>query len=172
MSPFPTRLSALLVSTLLVVGAQLAMATPASAKLWKVPAPDPSLDPLIALTEYETRVVRSVNKERRAADLKPVRYFSGCLDRASERWAAHLVDIGELKHRNLDKLLTKCDLDWVGETLVRGTNLLPGDAVEAWMDSPSHREVLMKPRARLAGVGTKLDAEGRLVTVLNFSDPD
>lgn len=172
MPPLSTRLTALLVSILLVVGAQLALAAPASAKLWEVPAPDASLDPLTALTEYETRVVHLVNKERRAADLKPVRYFSGCVDRASERWAAHLVDIGELKHRNLDKLITKCDLDWVGETLVRGTNLLPGAAVDAWMDSPSHRKVLMKPRARHAGVGTKLDAEGRLVSVLNFSDPD
>ena len=172
MSPSSTRLPALLVTILLVLAAQFALATPASAKLWKVPDPDLSLDPLTALSEYETRIVHLVNKKRKAADLKPVRYFNGCVDRAAERWSAHLVDIGELKHRNLDKLLTKCDLDWVGETLVRGSALLPGAAVKAWMASPPHRKVLMKPRARHAGVGTKVDADGRLVSVLNFSDPD
>lgn len=166
-----TRLPALLVTLTLVLGAQLALATTASAKLWKVPAPDLSIDPLTALTEYETRIVVAVNKQRRAADLKPVRYFDGCVDRAAERWSAHLAETGELQHRNLKKLLTRCDLDWAGETLVRGSALLPGAAVEAWMNSPEHRKVLLKPRARNAGVGTKLDAEGRLVSVLNFSDP-
>ena len=92
------------------------------------------------------------------------------MDRTSERWSAHLADIGELVHRDLTKVLDKCDLNWVGETLVRGTALLPGAAVKAWMASPPHRKVLMKPRASRAGVGTRLDAEGRLVTVLNFSD--
>ncbi len=171
MSPQRTRLLSLLVALLIAVTGQLMLAQTASAKVWKVPAPDAEINPLVALTEYENRIAFQVNKKRKSADLRPVRFFETCVDRTSERWVAHLVDIGDLVHRNLGKVLKKCDLEWVGETLVRGTALQPGAAVKAWMASPPHRAVLMKPRARLAGVGTLLDADGRLVTVLNFSDP-
>ncbi len=166
-----TRTVALLITLLVAGTAQLALASTASAKLWKVQAPDSSVDPLVQLVEYENRVAFLVNKKRTAHDLKPVRYFQTCVDRTAERWSAHLVDIGKLVHRDLTKVLKNCDLGWVGETLVSGTALLPGAAVKAWMKSPPHRKVLMKPRARLAGVGTRLDADGRLVTVLNFGDP-
>lgn len=166
-----TRALALLLTLVVAGTAQLALASTASAKLWKVTAPDTTVDPLVQLVEYENRIAFLVNKKRMRADLKPVRYFETCLDRTSERWSAHLVDIDKLVHRDLTKVLKNCDLNWVGETLVRGSALLPGAAVKAWMKSPPHRKVLMKPRARLAGVGTRLDSEGRFVTVLNFSDP-
>lgn len=171
MTRSPARVVALLLTLVVVGTAQLALAPTSSAKLWKVTAPDTTVDPLVKLVEYENRIAFLVNKKRKNADLKPVRYFETCVDRTAERWSAHLVDIDELVHRDLTKVLKNCDLDWVGETLVRGTALLPGAAVKAWMKSPPHRKVLMKPRARLAGVGTRLDSEGRLVTVLNFGDP-
>lgn len=161
-----------LLITLVVAGtAQVALASTSSARLWKVTAPDQGVNPLVELDEYENRIAFLVNKKRVAADLKRVRYFETCLDRTSERWSAHLVAIGQLVHRDLTKVLKNCDLEWVGETLVSGTALRPGAAVKAWMESPPHRAVLMKPRARLAGVGTRLDSDGRLITVLNFSDP-
>lgn len=171
----PTQLQRLILPTVAVMVAlsgQVALAGTASAKVWSVPSPAVEVDPLTDLAEYENRVAFLVNKKRRAKDLKPVRYFETCVDRTSEQWSTHLADIGELVHRDLTKVLERCDLGWVGETLVRGTALLPGAAVRAWMESPPHRKVLMKPRASRAGVGTKLDAEGRLVTVLNFSDRD
>lgn len=171
MSRMPSRLLTLLVAVLVATGSQVTLApTPASAKIWKVPETDLSLDPLVNLTEYETRVVNLVNKKRVAHDLKPVRYFQSCLDRMAERWARHLADIGELVHRDQRKVLRRCDLTWAGETLVRGTALSPVDAVKAWMNSKPHRAVLMKARANRAGVGVKLDDQGRVVGVLNFGD--
>lgn len=168
-----TRLAAILVAPLLAAGLQVAITpSPASAKIWKVPAPDDLLDPLVKLNEYENRVAYLVNKKRKARDLPPVRYFQSCLDQMAERWAVHLADLGELVHRDQQKVLKKCDLTWTGETLVRGTLLLPGDAVKAWMNSKPHRAVLMKARAKRVGVGTRIDGEGRYVTVLNFGDID
>ena len=49
-------------------------------------------------------------------------------------------------------MLRRCDQGWAGENLVRGTLLTPSMTVDAWLASPSHREILMKKRARLAGV--------------------
>ncbi len=147
-----------------------AVAPPASASIWAVPAPDTSLDPLVHLSEFESRIVVRINKARKAADLKPVRYFDSCVDGFSERWAGHLADTGDFEHRNQRKILKRCDLNWVGETLVRGTGLTPLSAVKAWLKSPTHRAVIMKPRANRAGVGVRLDDQGRLVGVLNFGD--
>lgn len=173
MSRCPTRIVGFLVALLVASGAQVALAAaPASAKVWQVPAPNRQLDPLVRLTEYENRVAYLVNKRRKAHDLRPVRYFQGCLDGVAERWSAHLADIGELVHRNQRRVLRRCDLTWTGETLVRGTRLMPGGAVRAWMNSPPHRAVLLKARANRVGVGTRLDGQGRLVTVLNFGDID
>jgi uncharacterized protein YkwD len=170
--PRPLPRSATLLATLTVLLAGLLTATtaPASAKIWKVPAPDASLDPLTHLTEFENRIVVQINKRRDKADLKPVRYFDSCVDRFSERWARHLAETGEFVHRNQRKILRRCDLTWVGETLVRGTALTPAGAVKAWMHSPGHRAVIMKPRANRAGVGVRIDGQGRFVGVLNFGD--
>lgn len=166
-----SRAIALLVALLLAASGQLALASAASAKVWKVTRPDTSIDALTHLREYENRIVFFVNKRRKAADLDPVRFFTGCLDRVSERWATHLAESGELVHRNQKKVLRRCDLHWTGETLVRGTALTPSEAVKAWMHSPSHRDVLMKKRAKRAGMGVKVDSEGRYVGVVNFGDP-
>lgn len=170
MSPAISRALALLVAVLVALGGQVALSSSASAKLWKVPKPDLSINALTHLTEYETRVVHLINKKRTARDLEPVRYFSSCLDRLSERWARHLADTGELVHRSQKKVLRRCDLTWAGENLVRGTALTPAEAVKAWMGSPGHRAVLLKGRANRAGMGAKLDSQGRIVGVLNFGD--
>lgn len=164
------RLVAILTLVLASTTLQLALPTAAEAKIWKVPSSDLSLDPLLDLTEYETRVVNLINKKRKARDLKPVGYFQGCLDRMAERWSAHLVDIGELVHRDQRKVLARCDLHWAGETLVSGTSLLPAEAVKAWMNSPAHKAVILKARANRAGVGFKVSPAGKVVGVLNFGD--
>lgn len=171
MSRTPRRAVALLVPLVVMLGAQVTIApTPVSAKLWKVPTSDLSVDPLVKLNEYEIRIINLINVRRAAADKPEVKYFQSCLENTSERWAAHLADLGELVHRDQYSVLKKCDLNWTGETLVRGTALSPRAAVKAWMKSPDHRAVIMKTRANRGGVGTKLDDQGRLVTVLNFGD--
>ena len=170
MPRFVARLVAFLTFALAATTLQVALPAAAEAKVWKVPNSDLSLDPLLNLTEYETRVVNLINKKRKARDLKPVNYFQGCVDRMAERWAAHLMDIGELVHRDQRKVLARCDLHWAGETLVSGTSLLPAEAVKAWMNSPDHKAVIMKPRANRAGVGFKVNLAGKVVGVLNFGD--
>lgn len=169
-----TRLSlrtfASLAALTMALAGILLVGGPASAKTWEVPSADPSLDPVVNLTEFENRIAIKINKARNAQDLKPVRYFDSCVDGFAERWARHLASTGEFAHRDQRQILNDCGLTWVGETLVRGTALTPGSAVRAWLDSPAHRAVILKPRATRAGIGVRLDGEGRLVGVLNFGD--
>jgi uncharacterized protein YkwD len=156
---------------MLAAGPLAQVSAPASAQTWAVPSPDRSLDPLTHLTEYENRVVVLINKRRKRADLKPLRYFDGCTDGFSERWARHLARTGEFVHRNQHRITRRCDLTWVGEALARGTGLAPLTTVKAWMHSAEHRAVIMKPRANRAGVGVRISTvDGKVYVVLNFGD--
>ncbi len=161
--------SAALAATL-VFGSAGFLATPTQAKTWAAPASDPDLDPQLRLNEFENRLLVQINKARRNAGLKKVRVFQSCVDRQSERWAGTIKRSGELVHRDQMKVIRRCDLAWAGETLVRGEGLTPQSAVNAWLSSPSHYDVIMKKRARWAGIGVRVDSGGRYVGVLNFGD--
>ena len=155
----------------LTVGGTALVLGSAEAKTWVGPKANPAVDPVQDLDEFENRVLMEINRARVAAGLKRVRVFQSCVDRNSERWAEHIKRTGELAHRNQVEVLDGCDLTWTGEALVRGTGLTPRVAVSAWLDSPSHRAVILKMRARWAGIGVRIDGDGRVIGVLNFSDP-
>ena len=165
-----STLATLVLTTLLAGGTSLALPGPAAAALWRVRQPDSSLAPLTHLTEYENRVVHLVNERRAHAGLHRVRWFGSCIDGFSERWAGHLAATGAFVHRDQHQILDRCGMTWAGETLVRGTAITPRQVVRAWMRSPGHRAVLMKPRANRAGVGVRIDGQGRVIGVLNFGD--
>lgn len=160
-----TTVTAVLLTAAVVPG------VPAQARTWAVPAADPAVDATAELDEFETRVLVRVNKARARRGLRKVRVFHSCVDRTSERWARRLNRTGLLEHRDQTEVLDRCGLSWAGETLARGVGLTPRATVRAWLGSPGHRAVLLKKRARWAGVGAEADSEGRLVAVLNFGDP-
>ncbi len=155
----------------LVVTAGIAVvaAVPVSAATW-APRTSQSFDPQRDLDEFESRILIRVNRARARRGLSKVRVFQSCVDGYSERWSQKLRNSGEMVHRDLGAVLDGCDLNWVGENLVSGTGLRPGAAVQAWMDSPPHRQVLMKRRAVWAGVGVRVGNDGRTYAVLNFGD--
>lgn len=152
----------------LVVTVGLPTAVPASAATW-TPSTTDSFDPATDLDEFESRILVAVNRIRARKDLPRVRVFQSCVDGYAERWAQRLKRREELVHRDLDDVLDGCNINWVGENLVRGTALTPQVAVRAWMDSPPHRRVLLKPRASWAGIGVRVD-DGMTYAVLNFGD--
>ena len=158
--------AAVLTAVVLCLGGLAVTALPASAGAAS------ETDALLDLNVFEDRILAIVNKHRKAADLQPVRSVNGCIDKFSERWSRHLAETGDFVHRDQHRILRRCDLTWVGEDLVRGTALTPASAVRAWLHSPGHRAVLLKPRAARAGIGIRIDGQGRIVGVLNFGDVD
>lgn len=163
-------LSAAVLTIAMVAGSATLVAAPASAKTWLAPGADPDVDPLQNLDEFENRILIKINRARARHDLAKVRLFESCVDGKSEDWAARIKRTGDFVHRDQMKVITSCDLAWTGETLVRGIGLTPKVAVRAWLNSPSHRAVIMKPRARWAGIGVRVDSQGRTIGVLNFGD--
>lgn len=144
---------------------------PAQARTWTPPSADPDADPTSDLEEFENRLLAQVNRARKRHGVRRVRVFESCVDRTSERWARHLRRTGDLAHRDQARVLRRCDLAWSGETLVRGVGLTPRSAVRAWLSSPAHRAVILSARARWAGIGARVDAEDRVIGVLNFAEP-
>lgn len=167
--PVPARrpLLAVLALTLTLL---VTTASPASAATWRVPAPDYDVNPLVALDEYEVRLVHAVNKRRAARDLPRVRRFDGCLEKKAEAWARKLARTQERRHRRLEPVLDDCRVWWVGEALAFTERSAPVKVVDAWMGSTAHRRIIMKRRANLAGVGVRRGGDGMLYIVLNFAD--
>ena len=143
--------------------------SPADAKTW-VASADGDANPKKDLNEFENRILIKVNRVRAKRGLPKVRVFQSCVDGYSEGWAQHIKKTGRFVHRDQTKILNGCDLHWVGEAMVRWEYLTPRNAVRLWMHSDSHRAILLKRRARWAGIGVRKDSQGRYIAVLNFAD--
>lgn len=170
MRHFARLMASTILSVALVAGVGGLLAAPAQAKTWLAPGADLQVNPQKKLNEFENRILLQINKARKDAGLKKVKVFQSCVDRQSERWAGKIKRSGDFVHRDQMKVIKRCDLMWTGETLVRGVGLTPETAVTAWLNSPSHYDVIMKERARWAGIGVRVDSDGRYIGVLNFGD--
>lgn len=124
------------------------------------------------LAEFETRLMTRINEVRGDRGLPRIGRVDSCVDELAEEWSDRIATTGVLAHRDQRQVLRRCGQSWAGENLVRGAGLSPRAAVQAWLDSPAHREILLKGRARRAGVAVTVDAQGRYVGVLNVTDPD
>lgn len=165
------RLVAALAGGAAVVAVGPISLSPARAELWAVPSTPASNAPAQDLDAFEDQVMVKVNAARADAGMPRIRFYDSCVDRLSEKLSVRIVDTGDLAHRDQNQVLSRCGQSWAGEDLVRGTSLTPDAVVQAWLNSPPHREILLKRRASRAGVAVAVDAQGRYVGVLNVADP-
>ena len=120
------------------------------------------------MVQFEDRLMVEINKVRQSGGLRRIRH-DGCVDRLAEGWSRRIVRTGVLEHRNQGQVLRACNTVWAGENLVRGAGLSPRAMVQAWLDSPGHRTILLHRKAKNAGVAVSRDRTGRLVGVLNVA---
>lgn len=165
-----TLILALAAAVMAVVATTSAAIAPASAGTYRVPT-TPSQTQAFSGADFESDVMVTINQARKHAGLKPVRFFDSCVERMASSWGSRIARSGNLVHRDQHKVLRRCDQNWAGETLIRSESALDADTiVQAWLDSPAHRAVLLKKRARVAGVSVVMDRQGRQVGVLNLAD--
>ncbi|MFI7386496.1 CAP domain-containing protein [Streptomyces sp. NPDC049813] len=103
-------------------------------------------------------VVAAVNAERAAAGCHPVRLRSP-LNRAAQAHSAEMADSGRLVHAGRDGSSPMERMRaagyrpaYAGEAIADGVGSA-GSVVRLWMDSPSHRELILTCRFTHAGVG-------------------
>lgn len=164
-TPTLTRLATLVVAVAVICGAPAT----AGASTWSV-STSVSVKDATALTpdDLEDSLMVEINAAREANGLRKIWNFDVCTDELAEQWGARIARTGVFEHRDQNEVIRKCHNSWAGETLVRGAGLSPKDMVDLWLDSPGHREILLSPRARRAGVAIVEDPQGRMVGVVNL----
>lgn len=163
----PRPLSALASAVLaaVLVGAPVT----ASAKTWSVPSAVPAVESDLAGDDaLEDAVMVRINAARDSLGLPKIWNFDVCTDELAEQWGARIARTGVLEHRDQDEIVRRCRRAWAGEALVRGEGLTPDLMVELWLASPEHRDILLNPNARRAGVAVTQDAQGRTIAVLDL----
>ena len=112
---------------------------------------------------YEARLVRRIN-EANGLHLERSR----CLDRYAQGYANRLAGGAPFEHKTLGPTMTGCGSSMVGEVLGYG-EARPRVMVQAWLLSPLHKAVLMRPYHRYVGVGVVRMEHGWMV-VVRFAD--
>lgn len=121
---------------------------------------------MLAPSTYEERVQRQVNRRRANHGLRRLRLVS-CADVTAETWSRYLATTDQFFHQSMGTVLDRCDAQYAGETLGRGT-MTPRRLVRLWMQSPGHRAILLSGKPRRIGIGATYDADGRVVVAANF----
>ena len=122
----------------------------------------------VASDALEDALMARINEVRAANGLRKIWNFDACTDGLSEEWGERIARTGLFEHRDQNEVIRRCNTSWAGETLVRGVGLTPDAMVQLWLDSPGHREILLSPRARRAGVSIVQDGQGRVIGVVNL----
>jgi uncharacterized protein YkwD len=128
--------------------------------------------------DVEAATLCLLNEQRQANGLRPL-VRNGLLDTASEAHSRDMVVRHYFEHVSLNGTTPRQRMEaagytvrnltaWaVGENIAWGTNILgtPARIVNAWMNSPGHRENILKATYREIGVGVSLG-----VPSLSFAD--
>ena len=134
---------------------------------WTPPEPE-----WVDLDAYAQEVLTLTNTQREAAGLNPLSADPVLTEMAMlrarelEESYSHTRPSGENCKTVFGEFET--DLRFWGENAAKG-NRTPEAVVEAWMDSPGHRENLLREDAEYLGVGVWQDEDGILYWVQLFA---
>ncbi len=164
-----SRPLSLLATTAVAAAVLCGLPAAAEARTWSVPTAAAVKDAAdLTNDDLEDALMVRINQARADNGLRKIWNFDDCTDQLAERWGSRIARTGVFEHRDQGEIIRRCHSSWAGETLVRGTDLSPDQMVELWLDSPGHREILLSPRARRAGVAITQDAQGRTIGVVNL----
>ena len=122
--------------------------------------------PAMSTSTYEKDVQRWINVQRDKRGLRHLQLAS-CTDRVAERWGSYLAAHDAFYHQSMDAILKECRARYAGETLGRGA-ISPRRLVRMWMNSPSHRKILLSKQPRRVGIGAYPDVYGQWVVAADF----
>lgn len=108
---------------------------------------------------YSKAAFTATNSERAERDRARLRQHA-CLQRFATDWAEHMARTEKLVHQSLRPIARACRLSYTGENIAYGYST--GRAVvRGWMNSPGHRENILRPQFRLMAIGAARDDDGR-----------
>ncbi|MET8224449.1 CAP domain-containing protein [Streptomyces sp. NPDC005301] len=141
--------------------------------LWVPPAVTDRWPPALPVlrASSEAAVIAAVNRYRDRAGCPPV-HPNGALGRAARRHSADMARHGRLSHTGSGGSTTASRLraagyrfGQAGENITAGP-ATPKAAVEAWMDSPPHRSIVLNCEYDDAGAGVRAGRRGSWWTLV------
>lgn len=141
------------------------------------PPPTPTYTPP-STGLVEAAIYKELNAQRgtvgRAA-LKP----TNCMHNRAVAWSQYLADTGKFEHQNMQRVLAKCPNGeipgYAAETLYRGyvnghtADSLAKSVINGWLNSPSHRDIMLSYRPNSIGIGVIYDTSGRVIVTGDYS---
>jgi len=115
---------------------------------------------------YEVRVQQLINQQRSSRGLVALR-TAQCATQTASGWSRHLAAADAFYHQDMGNVLNKCNATYAGETLGKG-GISPSRLVQMWMQSPTHKAVLISKYPHSIGIGAVVDSHGQWVTAANF----
>lgn len=113
-------------------------------------------------------IVNEVNAARADHGLNPVTE-NPALNNIAQDWADHLVGTGDLQHRPNHWETYPDSIPAGGENVLQAwDDFADAKLVNMWLNSPSHRKILLDPEAKTVGTGIAVGANGELFAVQNF----
>ncbi|PUB27764.1 Cysteine-rich secretory protein family protein [Promicromonospora sp. AC04] len=157
----PTRLAVTLVAAAALLAACSAMPgggrdgtpelTAAPEATWTAPGDVDLTDP----GQYAAALEDGVNAARAQVGVPELEH-DDCLQPVAVERAAALVGAPKLVHAPLPPVRKSCPGGLVAENLSRTANP-PQDVVQAWLDSPSHRDNLVSTEVQRGAIGCVVD---------------
>jgi uncharacterized protein YkwD len=138
------------------------------------PAQNRNPEALDFLSKEEKEVLERTNQERAKAG-KPALKANARLSRAARSHALNMAKQEKLSHTLDDKTFDQ-RIEAMGYQFTRaGENIsnapTAADSLEAWMDSPGHRENILNPDYREIGIGQGVSPTGQNYWVQVFAAP-
>lgn len=93
---------------------------------------------------WQSRILELVNRARRNHGRQPLS-LSSCPDQVATQWAKRMAREEVMDHFGLKPLLRCPGVTWAGENVATGYTS-PESLFRAWMDSPGHRENILRPQ--------------------------
>ncbi|MCP2264672.1 putative conserved protein YkwD, contains CAP (CSP/antigen 5/PR1) domain [Promicromonospora thailandica] len=125
------------------------------------PGPQPAWTPpaetdLADRAQYAAALEDGVNAARTQLGARPLQH-DPCLEAVAEDRAAALIGAAELVHAPLPPVQRRCPGGTVAAENLSRTDRPPQDVVQAWLDSPSHRDNLVSVDLVRSAIGCVRD---------------
>lgn len=130
-----------------------------------------------AVSSYEQRVANLVNMERQRNGLKALALDNAISevartkskDMATNNYFGHTSPT----YGSAGDMLNKFGITWSawGENIASGQKT-PEEVMDAWMNSPSHRENILSPNFAFIGVGYYTDSNGKAYWTQMFTNDE
>jgi uncharacterized protein YkwD len=116
--------------------------------------------------KYERRLHHWANRARAHHGVPAVK-VRPCHENFAEHWARHLATKDEFYHQDLGNYMGSCHLGKAGEILALGS-VSPFRMIRMWLNSSEHRDILLDPSYKLAGMGARKDSHGSWIGCIDF----